>query len=242
MRPGTRGILPATIVSRKTDEDDTPIDSANHATVRRTLVRKKKVPNALSILDNVCAAGAQCSQVQGSVIASQALIDLKAAVTTATTSLTSQQALAQALRAAIKTLKLDYGSVEVALDTYQTAVNALAKGDASIINKAGLLSRGRTVVAVALGKVTVVHTKPGQHPGEAILSWPVGPGATSYAIEVNFTPQVAGSVWTALGTGSARHRVVKGPAPGAQFLARVASVDSDGVASDWSDEIMATAL
>lgn len=219
-----------------------PVSNPNHSTVRRTLLQKKKVPAALSILDNVCNAGAQCTQVQGSSIATQALLDLKATVTTAKTSLTSRQAFAQSLLAAIKALNIDYANVKVALDTYQTVVGAIAKGDASIIAKAGLLSRDHKTAPQPLGKVTVVHTKPGKHPGEAILSWPAGPGATGYAIEVNFTPLVAGSTWIALGNGAARRRVVKGPGPGAQFLARVASVGSDAVASDWSDEVMATAL
>jgi hypothetical protein len=35
--------------------------------------------------------------------------------------------------------------------------------------------------------------------------------------------------------------VVKAPAAGAQFLARVAALSSDGTQSDWSDPILATA-
>jgi hypothetical protein len=111
-----------------------------------------------------------------------------------------------------------------------------------VINKAGLLSRDQKTPAAALGKVTVVHTKPGKHPTEAILSWPAGPGATGYAIEVNFTPQNPTGTWVGLTSGSSRRRVVKGPTPGCQFLARVASLGSDGTQGDWYDAVLATAL
>jgi hypothetical protein len=41
--------------------------------------------------------------------------------------------------------------------------------------------------------------------------------------------------------GSGRRRVVKAPTAGAQFLARVAALASDGTQSDWSETILATA-
>ena len=84
--------------------------------------------------------------------------------------------------------------------------------------------------------------KPGKHPMEAIVSWPKAPGATGYAIEVNFTPQSAAATWTALNSGSGRRRVITGSAAGAHFMVRVAALASDGMQSAWSAPILATAL
>ena len=95
--------------------------------------------------------------------------------------------------------------------------------------------------AAALEKVSVVHTKPGKHLGEAILSWLPAPGATSYAIEINVKPDDPTAPWQALNSGSGRRRILKSPTPGGQILARVAALDSEGNASDWSDAILATA-
>jgi hypothetical protein len=54
-----------------------------------------------------------------------------------------------------------------------------------------------------LGKVSVLHRKPGKHSAESILSWPAAPGATGgYAIEVNYTPQNPQGPWTALTSGT----------------------------------------
>jgi hypothetical protein len=218
-----------------------PVNAANHAAVRRTLLKGKKLPDCLSTLDNVCSAGAQCTQVQASPMATQALGDLKAAVTSAQSSLVSHQALAQSLLGAAKTLRLDFEAVKVALGSYQTLVGAIAGGDASVINKAGLLSRDQKAPPEALGAVTLVFTKPGKNPGEAIVNWPAAPGASSYTLEVNYTVQAPGGTWVSLGTGTSRRRVVKAPTPGAQLLARVAAVGSDTVASGWSDVILVTA-
>ena len=212
------------------------------ATVRRSLLQGKKIPDALSAAANTCSAGAQCTEVQNDPVAKQALGALQTATTTAQGSLSKRQALAQALLAAIQTLGNDFEVVRTTLGTYEMAVNSLANGDASIINAAGLLSRMQKPPPAALGKVSVVHSKPGKHSGEAIVSWPAGPGATSYAIEVNFTPQTAGGTWTALASGTGRRRVVKAPTPGAEFQVRVASIGSDGTQSEWSDTATATAL
>jgi hypothetical protein len=109
-----------------------------------------------------------------------------------------------------------------------------------VITEAGCLARGPKAGATALGAVTAVRCKPGKRPAEAILSWPAGPGATAYAIEVSFTPDSPTGPWTALRSGAGRRRVVRAPAPGAQLLARVASLGSDGTQSEWSDVILAT--
>jgi hypothetical protein len=67
-------------------------------------------------------------------------------------------------------------------------------------------------------------------------------GATGYAIELNFTPQNPGGPWFAVTPGSRRKRAVKGPGPGAQFLARIASLGGNGEQAEWSDPILVTAL
>jgi hypothetical protein len=82
----------------------------------------------------------------------------------------------------------------------------------------------------------------GKRSTEAILTWPAAPGATGYAIEVNFTPQAPNGTWVALTSGTGRRRIVKAPTPQAQFLARVASLGSGGTQADWSDPVMCTAL
>jgi len=217
-----------------------PIGKVSNAKVRHTSITGK-APQSLSTLDNVCNAGAQCQQVQSSPIATQALGALQTSVTNAHGSLTKKQAAATALLAAAKALGLDLGTVKLALSSYEAVVNTIANGDASVINKSGLLSRSSKTLPTALGKVPVVHTKLGKLMAEAILSWPVGPGASSYALEVNFTPQTPAGPWVSLGNGTGRRRVVKAPAQGAQFLARVASVASDTSQSEWCDAILATA-
>jgi len=214
----------------------------NQATVRRSLLQGKTVAACLSTLDNTCTAGGASPEVQGSVVTSQALTTLQKAVTSAHTSLTNRQSLAQALLAAIKVLKLDFDAVKVALRTYEAAVGALANGNAGVINRAGLLSRDQKAPPAALAKVASVRTKPGKRTMEAIVTWPAAPGATGYAIEVNVTPQTPTGPWVALTSGTGRRRTIKGPAPGAQFLVKVASLGSDGTQADWSDPILATAL
>ncbi len=129
------------------------------------------MPDALSTLDTTCAAGAQCAEVQGSPVAAQALGVLQKAVTEAHASLSQKQTLAQALLAALKALKLDYEAVRVALGTYESAVTAVAGGDASVINKAGLLSRSQAPVpAQALGPVSAVYAKPWKLQSEALIT------------------------------------------------------------------------
>jgi hypothetical protein len=212
------------------------------ATVRRGMLKGKKEPDALATLSNTCTAGAQCTVVQNDEMASKALGLLQSALTTAQTSGTARDKLGTQFLSARRTARLDFITCRVALMQYEVAVGILAKGNAAIINKAGLLSRDQQPPAAALDKVTTVKSKPGKHQGEAIVSWSPGPGATSYAIEVNFTPQNPNGTWTALNSGSGRRRVVKAPAPGAQFLVRIASIGSDGSQAEWSTAILATAL
>ena len=213
-----------------------------NARVRRALFTGKTVPEILSTLDTVCAAGAQSPEVQASPVAHEALIVLQQALGSTHGSLSTRQSLAQALMAAAKALRLDVAGLKRAVGTYESAVDAIAGGDAAVINKAGLLSRQAKPPPVTLGKVPALHSRPGTRTTEAILRWPRGPGATGYALEVSFTPQDPSAPWIALGTGARRTRVVKGPAPASQFLARVASVAGDGTLSEWTDPVLVTTL
>ena len=76
---------------------------------------------------------------------------------------------------------------------------------------------------------------------EAVLHWPAVAGATSYAIQVNWTPAAPAGPWVALASGTSRRRVVTAPTAGAQFLAQVAGIASDGTQSEWCDAILVTA-
>jgi hypothetical protein len=210
--------------------------------VRHTPLVGKTHAECLSAITNVCTAGAASPDVQADPLALQAVTVLQKAVTACNGSLGNRLSLAQALMNAIKVLAVDFGQVTTALTTYETAVNAMANGSASIITKAGCLASGPKPGPTALGPVTVVHSKPGKTPAESILSWPPGPGATGYALQVNFTPQSPTGPWTTLTSGTGRRRSVKAPTPGAQFLAQVASLGTDGTQSAWSDAILATAL
>jgi hypothetical protein len=212
------------------------------STVRHLPIVGQTVAECLSNITNMCVAGTASPDVQANPVALQAIGVLQKAVTTASGSLASRLSLAQGLMNAIRVLGVDFGQVRVALVTYEAAVNAMANGSASVITKAGCLASGPRGPAAALGPVTVVHSKPGKTPGEALLSWPAGPGATGYGLQVNFTPQTPSGPWTTLTSGTGRRRIVKASAPGAQFLVQVASLGTDGTQSAWSDAILATAL
>jgi hypothetical protein len=213
----------------------------NRTTVRRTLLKGKKPPEAMTVLANVCSAGALCPQVQASPIAMAALTTLQADVKTAAGSLTSKQALIQAVLTAIKQFQQDFDAVKVSLATYETLVDALARGDGVIINKAGLLSRSEKPVKVPLGEISKLRSRPGKHPTESVVAWGAAASADSYALELNFNPANPAGPWVAGGTSSRRTRVVAAPTQGAQFLARVAPVASDGTVAPWSDPILAVA-
>ena len=145
-----------------------------------------------------------------------------------------------ALLSATKTLEIQFGAAANALRTYETAVNTVADGDASIINKAGLLTRATKTPPAALGSVVGVHSVPGKLPAQAILRWPEVARATSYAIEVNMTPAAPAGPWTAINPGSSRRRVLTTPTPATQMLARVAAVMADGTQSAWSNPVLVT--
>jgi hypothetical protein len=218
------------------------MSNPNHATVRRTLLPGKTVPEWLSTLDAVVDTAAQCTEVQSSPLGLPAFTGLKQAVTEAHTSLSAKQQRVLELIAAAKALNVDVTALRIATRTFEATVAAIAKGDAKIIAKAGLTARVVSPPQVPLGKVSVVHSKPGKLLCESIITWPAGPGATGgYTIEVNFTPQNPTGPYLTLMSGTSRRRIVKGPTPGCQFLVRIASLGSDGSQSEWSDPILATA-
>jgi hypothetical protein len=213
--------------------------NASRSKVQSIRLQGRAVSACLAQLDGIVSAGAACQEVQTSPVTQQAHADLGAAVALLQASVADRVALGLALRAAGTLLRIDLRAASAALVTYEVAVASLAHGNAAIITGAGLLADGPRAPA-ALGNVTAVESRPGKALGEAILRWPEVPGATGYAIEVCFTLETAGP-WTALSTGSARRRTVTAPAPGAQLLARVAAVASDGRQSDWSDPVLVTA-
>lgn len=214
----------------------------NNVTVRSTLPPGATDAKCLSILGAVCDTAAKCQEVQTSATAKPAYDALKDALTSAETSLEAKQNLLLALANAVKHLHEDMTNLRSATRTFEATVAALAKGNANLITKAGLATRALNPAPTALGKVSVVRSKPGPHACEALITWPKGPGATGYAIEVNFTPQNPAGPYTALISGTGRRRIVKGATPGCQFLVRIASLGSGGTQSDWSDPILATAL
>ena len=213
----------------------------SRATVRRGLQVGKKPADFVSAVAAVAATGAQSPDVAGSTAGVASLGTLQKAVTTAQAGLSAKQAALLMFLAMIKAFKLDLVALQAALAGYQGVVNTIAAGNAAIINKAGLLSRDVKAPAAALGAVSDVSSKLGKAAMAAIVSWPAVQGATSYAIQVNYTPQTASSAWTAITSGSSRRRVLKAPTAGAQFLVQVAALSSDGTQSAWSASILATA-
>jgi hypothetical protein len=204
----------------------------SRSTVKHTPLNPHKVAAGLAACNNIVAAGAQCAAVQSSPVAKAALGVLQAAAGTGQTAMVAKLDAAQTHETAIKT-----GD---ALRSYEASVNVLANGDGSIINAAGLLTRADKPPPAALGTVPELHSKPGKLQSEAILSWPKVAGATSFALQINTTPATPAGPWTALNSGSSRRRVITGPGPASQLLARVAAVAADGTQSPWSNPILVT--
>jgi hypothetical protein len=180
------------------------------------------------------------THAQDAPIARRALAGLQAALDAARGSVGKKQSLLDELEVVTKGTRSDVETLVSALRAYEAAMNSVAAGSASIIHAAGLQTRSANAPPAALGRVTAVHSKPGKLAGEAIVSWPAAPGASHYAIEVIHDPAAKAGPFTALPSGSNRRRVVKGPAPSSQILARVAAVKSDGTQSEWSMPILVT--
>jgi hypothetical protein len=214
--------------------------ASKSAAVRRDLLKKKKPPEAVAALQDVCRTAAQSPEVKASQAAASALGELSLITDATGTSLQLVLDKAQELRAARKALRRNLTKSRVKLVAYEALVDSLAEGDAAVIARAGLPSRARKPPSPALEKVASVTPKPGRQPGEGIISWPPAPGATTYAIEVNLAPENPASTYTAIAPGSSRRRTVKGPSPGSKILARVAAVASDGTMSAWSDPVLVT--
>jgi hypothetical protein len=209
--------------------------------VRHTRLAGRSVPAGLAKLVSICGAAAQCQAVQGSPSAQAALADLTAKVATAQADHAAVLAAATAAQAAGKALTIELRAAMRALFFYEAAVQSVAGDDGAVINQAGLLAGDPKPPPAPLEKVAVVRGRPGKHPAEAVVSWPAAGGATSYALEVSFTPAQVDGPFTALASGTARRRVVLAPAPGAQLLARVAAVAGDGTRSEWTSPILVTA-
>lgn len=210
------------------------------AAVRRDLLKKKKAAEVVAALQDVCRTGAQSPEVKGSTAAAGLLAELTVLADKAADDLKAEADKAQEHRAAKKVLRRGLSKVRGKLVAYEALIESLADGDASVIARAGLPSRTKKAPSTALEVVTAVRSKPGENPCEGILSWPRAAGATSYAIEVNLAPDNPASTYTEVAPGAGRRRVVKGPSPGAQILARVAAVASDGTRSAWSDPVLVT--
>jgi hypothetical protein len=212
--------------------------TTKHARAKSAVGNKRKIADSLSKLDAVCNAGAVSAEVQASPLSAGALTALIATVGSAKKSLARRLDLLAQLMAATKDLHVDFDKMRAAARTYVVSVDGIAMGDSQVINRAGLEAYTVTVSQGHLEKVKVLHSKPGKHPAEAILTWPAAPGATSYAIEVNLAPNSATNTWIALTPGTSRRRVVKGSAPGASLLARVASLGTGGIQAEWSDPLL----
>ncbi len=213
----------------------------NDMTVRHTSLKKVRPVVGAATLNKICTAGAQCMAVQNDPVAKAALTVLQTRCTTLNAGVSNKEQSAQMLMIAIKGLGVDLDAAGESLVIYEAAVRNIAAGDASIITGSGLVARPATTPEQPLGVVVDVTSKKGKEATLAIVTWPKTAGATSYALQVNFTPQTAGSPYTALGSGTRRTRTVKAPAAGAQFLAQVAAIASDGTVSAWSDAILVTA-
>jgi hypothetical protein len=210
-------------------------------TVRHTPLGKSRFAEGAATCDKIVAAAAQCAPVQSDPLAKQAIANLQTRVAALHVSLANRELAAQALMTAIKATRIGFAEVSEALVSYEKAVATVADGDGSIINQAGLLTRPVKPAPAPLGTVVNVTSKRGKQPAQGIVKWPKAAGATSYAVEVNFTPATPTGPWTVLSTGTKRSRVVTAPSAGAQFLARVAAVASDGTQGPWSDAILVTA-
>src|SRR5947209_8719578 len=96
-----------------------------HVTVHSAVPKGTSEAEGLKIWDSVCAAGAQCAEVQADPVASGALTQLKDAVSSAGKSLTTRINAGLTLRTAIKLLRADYRALGNAARTYQAAVTSV---------------------------------------------------------------------------------------------------------------------
>ena len=212
------------------------------STVKRTPLSIHKAAASVQTLQAVVNAGTSNTAVQGSPLAKQALTSLQAVLATASTTVSTKANNLNALTASRKALVTNFTDLEAQTRTYESAINVLADGDPAAITAAGLLARNQKTPAAALGAmVKDVRSTLGKAVKEAVLHWPAVAGATTYALQVNWTPATPTAAYTALPFGSSRRRVILAPTQGAQFLVQIAAVSSDGTQSAWSDPYLATA-
>ena len=211
------------------------------AAVRHASLKGKAPVACIHAVKGICVGAVESADVKASPIAGPALAALLGTLADTDDAYQKKLTLQQALRAANKAVALQTAKLRNRLFMYETAVDGLADGDAGVISHAGLPTRAMRGLSLALDRVAQVRSKQGKLLGETIVSWSKGPGATSYAIEVNYNPTDPTSPWVALKSGAGRRRVIKAPTPGGEILVRVASLGSDGSQSEWSDTHLATA-
>jgi hypothetical protein len=190
----------------------------------------------------MCLAAARCPEVQRSPPARSALAALQIAAAGAEAALAKKTSLVTARLAVEQELRAGVAMVIASLRSYEAAVDAVADGDARVINAAGLLSSddGPPTQPVPQ-RIAGVRGRPGDRPAEAVLSWKPMRGAAGYAIRVNPTPDDPEGEWTVFPTHGRRpYQTVVAPAPGTRFLARVAALGRDGLCAGWSDPILVT--
>jgi hypothetical protein len=217
-----------------------PSRKSSHAKVKRTRFDRSGVAAGLDKVDAIVRVGSKCPKVQECPAMAQALAGVGAAAEAARARLRRKQQLAQALETEQKGLRSDVAALLRTLRLYEAFAEDMAAGDGAKIASAGLPVRHAKTPPAALAPVTSVRSRPGKLPGEAIVSWPPAPGATTYAIEVGLDPTSRQGPWTPLPAGTRRRRVIKGPGPGSQLLAHVGAVAGDGTQAAWSDPILVT--
>jgi hypothetical protein len=217
-------------------------ESPKRSTVRGGMITKMASAPAIVAVKAVCTQGMTSPVVQGSTIATEALLELAVAAQAWQEELTTNTSLVQQLRASNKALGGLGQTARKKLQTYGTSVDELAGGDAAVITAAGLPSRPIKSPPAGLEPVKKVRFRPGKMQAQAILSWPEARGAGSYVVQVSFTPEtMEDGPWTTYTAAANQSRTVTAPAPRAQFLARVASVGRDGKQSDWTAPVLVTA-
>jgi hypothetical protein len=211
------------------------------ATVKHTPLNVHKAADGVQKIEAMIAAGTASPDVQGSPVTKQALADVGTAVAPVAATISVKENAIATLNGARKSLTKQFTALEIVTRTYETAVNSLAAGDGAVIAKAGCLTRDQKTPKAALAEVTGVTSKLGKAAKEAVVSWPKVPGATSYALQANFTPATPAGPFTPLPSGSSYRRTITAPAPGAQFLVQIAAVASDGTQSAWCPPYLVTA-
>jgi hypothetical protein len=210
------------------------------STVKRTPLNVHKAAAGVTTLNATILAGNNSPAVQGDPLTKQALATLATVVGALGTNVNGKANALATLGTSRKALTTQFTAVEVATRAYEQAVNLLSGGDPAIITAAGLLVRDTKTPTAALGAIKDFRSTLGKAAKEAVLHWPAVKGATSYAIQVNWTPATPTGPWTAIPSGSSRRRLIVAPTQGLQFLAQVAAISSDGTQSAWCDAILVT--